>query len=86
MTAKTPPKAPKEKVVLVERDGQVVAQWQLFTLRLLFSDGTTVDIVTHQDDSDLRRAALKYFGKEQIAGVVDLPLAPPPTAQRRSRT
>jgi hypothetical protein len=58
----------------------------------MFNDGSTLDVVSTRDDSDVREAALLYhFGKRiidpkdgRIEGVATLPYAPPePEKPRR---
>ena len=50
-------------------EGGVAATWPTRRYRYLLSDGTTLDVLTPRDDSDLRRAVLDYTGAERIEGV-----------------
>lgn len=58
---------------LVEgEDGALRVVWREYTIRFLFSDGSTVDVRTSHDDSDLRGALLDHFKVERIEGSVRL--------------
>lgn len=76
ITVTTPIKQTKTEnpVRLNEQDGVLVAEWPEFIVRFLFSDGTTLDVKTHRDDSDLRSAILAYAKKERIEGSARIPL------------
>lgn len=66
------------RVTLTRRDdGVLVAKWPRRVVRFLMSDGSTVDVDTERDDSDLRAALLTYLKADQIAGSTVLPAAPP---------
>lgn len=57
--------------------GEVIACWELKTLRFMLSDGTTLDVISTRDDSDVREAVLLYTKAERIEGVAVLPYDPP---------
>lgn len=42
-------------------EGVLGAHYEAHTYRFLFSDGTTVDVIAHRDDSDLRAAVMKFL-------------------------
>lgn len=42
-------------------------------MRVLFSDGSTVDVFTDRDDSDVRAALLEWLKKEKIMGMAWMP-------------
>lgn len=42
--------------------------------RVLFSDGSTVDVLSPSDGSEMRQALLKHLGKERIEGVAEVAL------------
>ena len=43
-------------------DGLLVAMRSRIVVRFLMSDGTTVDVETERDDSDLRGALVQHLG------------------------
>lgn len=54
-------------------DGVLDATRPIRTHRFLMCDGSTVDVRTDRDDSDLRVALLEHTGLERIVGSTVLP-------------
>lgn len=50
-------------------DRTYVATWPTMRLRFLLADGTTIDVITTRDDSDLRERVLETTGTDRIEGV-----------------
>lgn len=78
MAAKKPdPRPSYRRVTLTRRDdGVLVATWPRKVVRFLMSDGSTVDVDTERDDSDLRGEVLAWTKLDKIEGSVTLPDAP----------
>lgn len=72
MAAKAVPSRPMPTLVPHD-DGTLLAVWPLSTVRFMFDDGRTVDVVTTRDDSDLRGELLKHCRAERIVGSTVLP-------------
>jgi hypothetical protein len=71
---KAPAKIPATSVRLFPRaDGSVTATWPQHRYRFLLSDGSTLDVVTPRDDSELRSAILAYTKVDRIEGCARLP-------------
>lgn len=69
-TAKKPRVNPRVRIV--DSDGVLYARRHVMLLRFMFSDGTTLDVMSDRDDSDVREAALAWAEKEAIAGVAEV--------------
>lgn len=67
-------RSPREPDLVREPDGTWLAKWPVATVRFMFDDGTTADVTTTRDDSDLRAAVLRVLGKQGIAGSTVLPV------------
>ena len=63
---------PEDRRVLLEpgEDGRLIVRYPTWVVRFLLSDGSTVDVECHRDDSDLRGALLEYLKVEKIEGSV----------------
>lgn len=64
-----------DDLTLNEYDDGFRAIYRRYIYRVLFSDGTVVDVEANQDDSHLRGALLKAVGKDKdvsICGVAKL--------------
>ena len=55
-------------------DGRLIVRYPSIVYRFLFSDGSTVDVEGHRDDSDLRGELLRVLKKEKIEGVATVSL------------
>jgi hypothetical protein len=75
---------PDRRVTLTQReDGVYVASYVWKLRRFLMDDGSTVDCLVVQDDSDLRAAVLDLTKAERIEGVARLPYPEPEPEQPR---
>lgn len=65
---------------------EYIARWLTRRYRFMLSDGTTIDVESHQDSSTLRTAVRELVSRElgvelAIVGVADL--TPPPVVAKK---
>lgn len=68
MSTKKPVPTRPQPTLVPNGDGALLAVWPLYTVRFMFDDGRTVDVVTTRDDSDLRGELLAHCKAERIVG------------------
>lgn len=70
--APAPKPEPKISLAPGETGSMMRAIYESHLYRFLLADGTTLDVLAHRDDSDLRAAVLAHTGAERIAGVTQV--------------